>query len=354
MNRLWQLLVGRFIFKQFYLFYDMLNMMMNRIIVPIVMFLRQGYFTKLCLAIIYAVMISSAYMITTHSVRAATYEHKISALSAYYNYTETNNGAFFIKNEGPLFGANYFGKLRFEFGGTIAPDITIYGGSLQYTSAGTGSHDNASYFLTEIRLLTGYEKIIKPNHSFHVFSGFGYRYTGNYDGGKRTDTGSLAYDRENHIGYMPFGIKYNYNDDVWHISLGGEYDLLLIGAQHTHFEPLEVGQVDENNFRLIKFNLPGGPFKNQQSVGYGIKISLALGYKNIVFEPFFNYWDIADSQSVNYTLPCVGELNSSKDDIIKDSVCSGTNVSSDGNVTLSFTEPANTTIEVGAKIGYAF
>ncbi|MDI9313764.1 MAG: hypothetical protein QM529_03685, partial [Hydrotalea sp.] len=280
------------------------------------------------------------------------YDSKISALAGYYGYTEVNSdGSFFISNKGAIVGVNYTGQYRFgqNYTGTayISPDVTLYGGTLKYHSLSSGDHDNATYFLAEARGLIGYDFAFTSLHHVNLFTGAGYRFTGNFDDGKVTDQNYAAYDRINHLGYIPVGAGYSYgnaNSD-FSFAIRGEYDIFLGGLQLTYYEP--TAAIQYPNGLGTTALLSTTPFQNKQTTGYGFKTSLSLAYKQFVLQPFFNYWDIGVSSAVYYNLPCINDNGTTID-------CKGGTAIDGKLLPVQFTEPANNTIEAGASIGYSF
>ncbi len=285
------------------------------------------------------------------------YQQTISALGGYYKYNEVKaDGSFFISHTGPMFGVNYVG--RYHFGvtksglGYVGPDITLYGGSLYYHSNGTGEFTGSSHILVDVRILLAYGFKLANYHHINLLSGFSYRFTGNYDAGKISSTGASAYNRENHLGYMPFGGAYVYDDGKFLFGLAAEYDLVLGGLQSTYFQPVGVMRTG------LQINTFGNtnsakPFQTRQTVGYGARGSMTLGYNNWRVEPFFNYWDIGKSDEAVYQLACYDAV-----DISTRVACTGGQVVADGTglgkLVVRYSEPANYTIEAGLKLGYIF
>ncbi len=316
--------------------------------------IAQGFWQRMGRGLLVGCLIWAAAPLIS---RANNYQQTISPLGGYYKYTEVgNDGSFFISDTGPIFGVNYVG--RYSFGpstsgaGYIGPDITVYGGSLHYRSNATGEFTGSSHILVDARILLAYGFKLADYHRVNLLGGFSYRFAGNYDAGKLSSTGASAYNRENHLGYMPFGGAYIYDNGKFLFGLSAEYDLVLGGLQSTYFQPVGVVR---SGLQINTFGNTNSTkaFQTRQTVGYGARGSITLGYNNWRLEPFFNYWNIGRSDEAVYQLACYNPA-----DMSMRVACTGGQVVADdtglGKLMVRYAEPANYTIEAGLKVGYSF
>lgn len=275
------------------------------------------------------------------SAMAWRYKSQIAPLLQYYEYKEFSKGKLFIIIDGIMAGANYRGRFDFDNGLFIEPfDISLYGASaLHYTSNGTGTSNNVSYFLAESRVTGGYNvrwgsDKFEKNHTITFYTGAAYRYTANLDSGKVTSTGAFSYDRINHMGYIPIGAGYSFEKNKWLIGVKGEYDIFLGGQQQSYFKLLYSDRQGD-----VYSSTSTNAVVNAQHGGYGMKFNIVAGYDGWFINPFFNYWSLAVSDPVFITVP---------------NNCDNRGMNCNGTVTQVAEEPENTTIEVGARFGYTF
>ncbi|MCX8515681.1 MAG: hypothetical protein ORN57_01620 [Alphaproteobacteria bacterium] len=269
------------------------------------------------------------------------YKSQLSTLAGYYLYREnTRQGDFFMANEGAIGGLHYRGAFVFDNGLFIEPiNISFYGGGhLRYRSSGTGRMDNVLYALIEIRAVGGYTVSFggegaEKNHNISIYTGLGYRHTAVRNGGERSNTGATAYDRVNHMAYLPLGIDYRFTYGRWSFGFGGEYDFFLAGQQESYFRHIFVAP----NGHALGSASPMA-IKNSQQNGYGMKFNITASYNGWFFSPFFNYWSIGVSKIASQLLPR----------------CDYDGSNCAGQSTLSIEEPDNITIEAGARMGYLF
>ncbi|MCX8516227.1 MAG: hypothetical protein ORN57_04485, partial [Alphaproteobacteria bacterium] len=264
------------------------------------------------------------------------YNSQVSLVVHYYKYQEnTPDGSFFISNDGPMIGVNYRGQFAFANGIFVEPiDISLYGSkSISYKSKFTGTSNDDSYLVVEARATGGYsfrfsDGGMEKNHTVKLYTGLGYRYTGNFGEGKFTSTGAFTYNRINHLGYLPLGVAYYYDKDKWSVGVKAEYDIFL-GGQQLSYSQLQYFKPDGDAFASPSKT----PLVNRQRAGYGAKFDLSLGYNGWTINPFFNYWKINASDPLRLELPLCNNTGS---------ICSGSDFT-------TLFEPANTTIEVGAR-----
>lgn len=166
-------------------------------------------------------------------------------------------------------------------------DAKISWGRVNYASSqGTLSKLEDSMF--EMRGLIGYDMPISST-LFTPYMGLGLRYLKNDLRGTIVQpdlTEVKGYRRSSRYFYLPIGIdtttriKNNVS-----LGLNFEYDFLINGKQKSHLEDIDSG------FETLT---------NGQGSGFGLKSSLKLS-KNcenfeLYIEPFYRYWNIADSE----------------------------------------------------------
>jgi hypothetical protein len=190
-------------------------------------------------------------------------------------------------------------------------------GQIDYDSQGTGSIDNINDFLTEVRVLAGYDVPVGSSLVTPYF-GFGYRYWLDELGGKVSTTGHFGYDRESQYFYIPLGVTLAVPmDNGWSVAFNAEYDFFIDGEQKSHLEDVSPAL---------------NTLKNDQDDGYGVRgsVRIAKELRDFEFfvEPFVRYWDIDQSEAATVT-------------------CGGTPCA------LGF-EPKNNTLETGVRVGGKF
>jgi hypothetical protein len=193
------------------------------------------------------------------------------------------------------------GDLRFAFG------------TVDYNSNNTGSATGEPDWYLEARALLG--KDWEINHAvLSPYIGLGYRYLFN-DGRGISSTGYGGYRRESNYIYLPLGIihRRSFNGRA-RLESTLEYDRLLEGTQVSSLSDVGGGYSDVTN---------------NQSNGYGLKLSIMYENNNWVIGPYVHYWNISQSDivpEVRYGVPTGYGL----------------------------VEPDNNTIEFGLKVGQRF
>jgi hypothetical protein len=199
-------------------------------------------------------------------------------------------------------------------------------GEVDYTGSGTWS--GIVDWNHEIRGLIGQEFYAGTKYRFTPYIGLGTRYLHDAFSAvpARTVDGQpffSGYDRESRYWYVPLGITLESIEETWSMALTIEYNWYLQGTQTSHLQDQKTIAGANAGFEKIE---------NDQDEGYGFRTSLELvkytEHLNYVFEPFFRYWSIEDSE-------------------IK-------NVIRNGSVYGSGLEPENETIELGARLGLRF
>ena len=233
----------------------------------------------------------------------------------YFKYEEKD----VMKETGPMYGA--LGEINWKIMDQYALRLEGRGalGKIDYDSNGTGSVNNINDYIFEVRALAGYNAAMESGLYLEPYLGFGYRFLRDQLGGKTSTTGAAGYDRQSNYFYLPFGLNVakNLNSD-WNAKLNVEFDLLLKGRQRSELGDALAGL---------------DTLENNQDDGWGargsIQLAKVMGKYDLTMEPFIRYWDIGQSDTRNVTF-------------------SGTPIGVVGY------EPANTTIEAGAKLGIRF
>jgi len=191
---------------------------------------------------------------------ATTYGHEVGLTGSRYIYREPR----FMSTRGYKFGIEYtwtyaqekwFGKVDFRFAA----------GQVKYDGSGTRKGDGNYY--SDLRFLVGKDFDIS-NHLFAPYIGYGYRYLF-HDHTKTTSTGHLGYTRESHYWYLPVGLTHKTNlGNQAKLETTIEYDHLIKGKQFS--DDLE----------------------NNQSKGYGFRLSTVYNKDNWSVGPYYQYWNI--------------------------------------------------------------
>ncbi len=169
-------------------------------------------------------------------------------------------------------------------------ELRYAGGTVDYTSNGTGSSSGEPDWYFEGRALIGNDWLLK-SATLSSYAGLGYRFLFN-DGRGITSTGAGGYRRQSNYIYFPAGFIYrtalrNGNE----ISGLVEYDHLLSGNQFTKLSDTGLGYSD---------------LDSKQTDGYGVKLRLSYATPRWSAGPYLHYWNIAESAHntiVRYGLP---------------------------------------------------
>jgi len=154
----------------------------------------------------------------------------------------------------------------------------------------------------EARLHLGQAYDFTPELQLWIGSGLAYRYLKDH-----MNKDPYGYLRESKYFYMPFTASLRYNSEWFSVALNGEFDFLIFGKQMSH---------------LGESGLYYDDVRNDQHKGFGLRAGLkmqanVIRQTGIFIEPFYRYWQIADSQISN-----------------------------------GFVEPYNTTEEYGIRVGF--
>jgi len=161
-------------------------------------------------------------------------------------------------------------------------DLHYAFGTVDYDSNSTGSASGEPDWYIEARALFG--KDLKINDAvLSPYIGLGYRYLFN-DGRGITNTGFGGYRRESNYIYLPLGVIHRrLLDGQARLESTLEYDQLLAGTQITHLSDVGGGYSDTTN---------------DQSSGYGLKLSVMYQKSNWSIGPYVYYWNIGQSEIV--------------------------------------------------------
>ncbi len=199
---------------------------------------------------------------------------------SWYRYEEPG----IMKNTGMLYGiaasyTQYKPRRLFRAEGGISVGEVEYEGSLMDGEPYTmdGNHD----YLLNLRLLWGH---LWEDHAWdsQLYTGLGYRFLA--DDSTQDPAG---YARFSNYFYLPLGLKtYHALRGHWWLTLGAEFDMLLIGVQISG----------------IEFN-GDSSVTNVQWPGLGARASLELRRRtrslDLALAPFIQYWWVDDSSTVS-------------------------------------------------------
>jgi len=163
----------------------------------------------------------------------------------------------------------------------IRGDLRYAFGTVDYSSYDTGSASGEPDWYIEARGLIGKDLAVRES-VISAYMGLGYRYLFN-DGRGITSTGYGGYRRESNYFYLPLGL-------IHRRSLHGramletelEYDQLLAGKQVSGLSDVGGGYSDVTN---------------NQSSGYGLRLSVMYRKSSWIVGPFLTYWNIGESDA---------------------------------------------------------
>lgn len=244
-------------------------------------------------------------------------------VGAYFDISHTYYGeANIMRNKGMMYGLSGDYTYRPNMF-MLKAEARLSFGDVDYWSQGTGTAEDLRDYNLETRFILGYDlQHASKNTTITPFIGLGYRYL--FDGSKDriTSTGHSGYDRKQSYLYSPIGLETIYKvGKKWSIGIAGEYDLFWHGWNKS--------EVDDADLSLV-------PLKFGQENGWGarasIKVMKDLGKNVLVVEPFFRYWKI-DESDIDFSVTDLGYY---------------------GWNGMPYSEPENSTMEWGTRVGFRF
>jgi len=212
-------------------------------------------------------------------------------------------------------------------------------GSVDFKSETIGDFSGRQNFMGEIRGLAGYDFPVGNDLLVTPYVGIGYRHLKDRSPGRITSiSGAFDFDRTSSYFYVPFGLTMTRRiQRGWVMDMTLEYDLLIRGSQKNDYSDggAQITDTDGDKFTLDLLD-----FKQEE--GFGIRGSTKMTMEkegiSLFVEPYFRYWKINDSETKQFT------SNSG-------SVFWFTN-----NLTtrLEASQPANSTTEMGLKLGFHY
>ena len=162
-------------------------------------------------------------------------------------------------------------------------DLRVSYGLLDYESVGTGTQDNVPDFITEARVVVGWDWLAGESVAVSPYAGLGYRYLYN-DLTGYSSTGAVGYERISQYLYVPLGITLRFRAAArLVIAPTLEYDLFLRGWQDSYLSDTGLGYSDA---------------ENKQSEGYGYRAYLMFETRRWALGPYMHYWKIKASDVV--------------------------------------------------------
>ncbi|MES2985446.1 MAG: hypothetical protein V4735_09695 [Pseudomonadota bacterium] len=232
------------------------------------------------------------------------------ALGGYYDEYEENTIG--MNEKGRFFSLEGSYEHYFNDRWFLGAEARGSKGEADYTSSATGSADNIEQWELEGRLLGGSDKLLPGGDRLKLYSGLGTRYFSDELKGAVSTTGARGYDRRITQFYIPIGATYSFSALGLEWAPNLEYDHLLYGHVQSRLQNLP----------------PRHALNNDQYDGYGLRGELMVGKTDSSgfgwqAGPYFRYWDMQDSEW-------------------------------DQTPTTGGYEPANTRIQVGAKVKATF
>jgi hypothetical protein len=253
------------------------------------------------------ILVTITSTLSSFSIKAETppppsfkHEFSLGVESMRYFYKEPDihqdpedQNAYWMSDTGNLYGLNGSYRLTWKDALFIQPEGRIVKGTHDYRTGQKETiygktKNKIPVLLYEPRLIVGGKIPVIQKMTLSPYTGIGYRFKSDAGDEVKTNRGNpLAYRKSNYV-YIPLGASVDYNiNDIWSLSLKGEYDWMIKGWQYTR-----------NSTILPK------PITNQQPNGYGLKgeASVSYLYEKVKFSvsPYFNYWNIRNSKYVVY------------------------------------------------------
>jgi hypothetical protein len=184
-----------------------------------------------------------------------------------------------VFSDGTFIGGNVRGAYGHE--NYTGGDINLFTGQKI-----PSNHNDEDDMLLEGRIVAGHDFIFdhykEGNFSLSPYAGLGMRFLYN-DGGGQDSNGVNGYRRYSQYLYLPMGVTPRIRlDHDSRLTLNAEYDQLLYGWQVS-----SLGDSAPNSGDLV----------NNQYDGYGMRASAMYEQAAWSIGPFFNYWNINQSNS---------------------------------------------------------
>lgn len=204
-----------------------------------------------------------------------------------YKYEEEVDGQFFMSNQGKKLGFTFSATTILKNDWFATLDVRHSRGDVEYKSSSSTGSDVPDH-LWDIRGLMGAD-IELGSQMISPYFGLGYRNLFN----DLRALGSSGYRRESEYVYLPLGITHRFSTGgKSRVSTSFEYDYFkqsgyfLKGTQKSYLSDVDSG-----------FNNP----INNQTKGYGFRMSVAYEEQNWSAGLFFNRWNFDDSDWVDLT-----------------------------------------------------
>ncbi|MBJ7538965.1 autotransporter outer membrane beta-barrel domain-containing protein [Marinomonas transparens] len=193
-----------------------------------------------------------------------------------------------MRQKGSLFGVAGRVSSHNGFAATIF-EASYASGDMDYKAS--DFFEDIPNVVYELRAMLGRDFNLNDTHRMTPFVGLGYRYLNDDSRGNLSATDNVGYEREQVYFYNPIGLEWKAlpNGLMWLVGGRIEYDGLIKGVNHSNFGDLP-GNSD------VTF---------RQDDGYGVRIAVSFekplaeqGGGGVIIEPFYEHWDIAESDVV--------------------------------------------------------
>lgn len=192
-----------------------------------------------------------------------------------YRYQEPG----IMSNQGNKLGLDMRFTKVLQEGAYLRGDLRYAFGSVDYSGSGSASGQQDWY--VEGRGLVGKDWVVNDS-VLSPYTGLGYRYLFN-DARGFTSTGAAGYRRESNYLYLPIGIVHRIAlQEQSRLVTEFEYDHLLKGKQVSRLSDAGFGLSDATN---------------NQSSGYGLRLSFKYEQDKWAVGPYAYYWSIARSDA---------------------------------------------------------
>ena len=202
-----------------------------------------------------------------------------------YRYEEPSLN---VKLGGQKFGFDTTAAYAFGNDWFVGGELRNAFGFSEYKGSGTLSGNFENLF--DVRGVVGKDFRAEP-FVIAPYLGLGYRDFYSDDRGT-TSTGASGYRRENQLYYIPVGVEPRFHVSAeTNITANLEYDYVVRGKQTSKLSDANAGFPDISN--------------NQKS-GYGFRGNLMWETNKWAAGPFFNYWNIQQSDTSCATSSTLG------------------------------------------------